>query len=372
MNLFFVDVREEEEFMSKKHSSKPETSEEPSWEFIDIFYTPNKHQTVIDKTDLIVSLVYTPPNRTLGTYISEPGCVSLSTAITNTCRINLSKQGIEQMIQTFDNFVYKTACDEEKLETKIDLDITSDMITSTPNKKPSLRATSNNYSYYQDGNILWTYFERSGLFKFASLLDAGSVSSLLFQQPANRAVDVAVEMRLRFERLDILFLADVEQPLQELAELTFNKYELNISKRNSAYTKMRMSLKSIYLVDKLFDEEKMSSSSAKSGSKSNHYLLWTASNQYGKHTCKQEAAAAAAAVLRSRRMMSMSLPDLSSKTKKRRKRGKVKSSGMANAAYFLNKSYMSELSNQLSTSLPSELAHVCKETRYSLDNNNGI
>lgn len=400
MNLFFVDKGAEQDYLvrqkQKQKQQQPAAKSPPIGQndFLDIFYTPNQHQTVIEKTDLHVSLIYTPANRLM----SEAACVSLSTAITNTCRINLSKQGIEQMLQTFDNFVYKTQPVATITQVKSNSETTptqqanssiSELITSTPNKKPSIpsfgssninnnSSHTNNHSYYQDGNILWTFFEHGDYFRFSNLLDSWQTN-----------VDVAFEMRLRFERLDILFLADVEKPLQDLAELTFNQYELSISKRSAAFTNIRMSLKSIYLVDKLFDgDEKTSTGSANTGvpKSSSGYLLWTTSNQqHGnvrRHTCNNQA------FLRANRVNSVSMPDLSSASaasggggrsggggggKRQRKRiskpPKTASRRMPMAYLLSNKSYLSELGSQLSTSLPSELAHVCRETnRHSLEN----
>ena len=60
-----------------------------------------------------------------------------------------------------------------------------------------------------------------------------------------------INAKFIIEKLSINFLADVESPCQDIAELCFNEYELSIIKNQKNVKIFDMSLKSLSLIDKL-------------------------------------------------------------------------------------------------------------------------
>lgn len=62
---------------------------------------------------------------------------------------------------------------------------------------------------------------------------------------------IQTDVSFKIEKLQIDFLADVETPSQQIAELCFKEYELKISKYYQNLTNISMSLKSMHLIDKL-------------------------------------------------------------------------------------------------------------------------
>lgn len=323
MSLFSVDSQLEEELLPELSPQDAAEDEEKQQfkRFFCIFYKPSKHQKLIEKTDLIINLDHYPKSST------KNHCIHLNTRVVNNCKINLSKQNLEQIIQTFDNIVYKESVVES-------MSNSNDLNANTPRKAlSSLRRSKS----MKDINLNWSYFEKDH-----------------FNTPLNgKDVDLAVEIRFKIEKLDIIFLADVERPLQEIAELCFNEYVLNVDKHKEMVTRVKMSLKSLYLVDKLIDEATTTSSHKKSS-----YLLWTNSNVTGKHTCRTFNGDFT-------QNLSFSLPDLHKSASSRRftvthYRGRKKKPAKKSTATKDILSNMIELTqyynsqNLLSTSLPSE------------------
>lgn len=351
MNLFSVDSKIEEEFVAKQKLLNNLTQSTNSISSFRnnfyIFYKPNKHQNLIENTDVTINLDYLPTF--VGSECSKNnklngGCLNLITKITNTCQINLSKQNIEQFIQTLDNIIYVE---------KKNLIAEPKAVEKSPSflVKRQQKASISQSSSFPD-QLGSTFFDMNH-FKSSSDSESDETSHSRFKYPN---LDLTIRIQFKIEKLGISFLADVDKPLQEIAELCFNQYELNINKEKPMLTSIRMTLKSLYLIDKLIEETKISSSAygntSASSAYGNSYLLWTNSNVAGKHTCKHFNRNF------SIESLSFSAPSLNRMANKRYVGRKYRKKPQKNKDILNNMFELTHIYNQLSTSLPSELSNT--------------
>ena len=184
-----------------------------------IYYRPEYSSKLIDETDVSMRLAYEPK------FASKDHLTGGEMRVVskiNTCKITLSKVQLEQLIKTLDNIVYEAS--------------------STSDSRPD-------------------YF------------------TPVAQIQSNANMEINTEFKI--EKLNIEFLADLEQPCQEFAELCFNEYELSIVKREKYVKMVNMSLKSVYLIDKLNSRKDLF------GFEESDYLLRSYSDAGFKHSCSK-------------------------------------------------------------------------------------
>lgn len=285
------------------------------------------------------------------------GCLNLVAKIINTCRITLSKMNIEQLIQAMDNIVYV-----EKKQPPSSANGTAVRMGSLPirmehrSRHSTTSVSFSRKSFSTKDELDFDDFEnRFFLDKQSS--DESSSSSCSESWPNEKqaeqddaeSLDLNIETLFKMEKLEISFLAEVERPLEEIAELVFNEYELRISKHEPKLTSVQMSLKSLYLVDKLETSRQTNIGDC-------CYLLWTNANSGEKHTCKN---------LKRNYLnenLSLSTPCVTNATTSscyyhvKSKPHKIPaSSSKKNTDIIHNMFELTQFYNQLSTSLPSQL-----------------
>ncbi len=351
VRLFTIDLEKEKNYLKaeyEKYKGFKSKSHEKVFvieNFFQIYYEPKCSDKLIDETDVILSLNYLPR---FSSYQSssniDGGSVRVSSKI-NVCKIMLSKIQLEQVIKTLDNIVY----DDCEVKTKTN-ESQSTMIFHPTNKSANIVFSPSKTIFNQTEYIneipkspkLYTSSFKTMYTKFSELND-------------ELKSELNINVRFKIDKLQINFLADVEQPSQDVAELCFNDYELNILRHEKHVKFINMTLKSLCLVDKLkksklLDENKIDDK--------NIFLLKSFSSVKSsqiKHSCVRS---------KKNEYISTSVPDISS--------GGNYFNAYVNCESFSSRNkqlnnfaelakFYEKLSSTLSTSLPSQIPKFAKE-----------
>lgn len=192
---------------------------------------------LINETDVSMNLDYLPKFQSLKKANSKNingGYLRVISKI-NTCQISLSKIQLEQIIKTLDNIVYddsKAKNDESRTSTfnLVDDQVFGDMEDDqNSNIKQSIASSDFNESL--SFKALYSKFSE--------------------KDEDKNSEDLSINVKFKIDKLTINFLADVEKPCQDIAELCFNEYELSILKHEKYVKFFDMTLKSLSLIDRL-------------------------------------------------------------------------------------------------------------------------
>ena len=203
-----------------------------------IYYKPKFSDKLINETDVCMNLDYLPkfqsssPLKKSNSKNINGGYLRVISKI-NICQISLSKIQLEQIIKTLDNIVYDDSKAKNDDSRRSTFNLADDQVLGFMED-------------YQNSNIKQSIdssdFNESLSFKalYAKFSDEDKNSE-----------DLSINVKFKIEKLTINFLADVEKPYQDIAELCFNEYELSILKHEKYVKFFDMTLKSLSLVDKL-------------------------------------------------------------------------------------------------------------------------
>jgi vacuolar protein sorting-associated protein 13D len=345
MRLFTIDLEKEKNYLKAEYERyKGFKSESHQNVFVienyfQIYYEPKCSDKLIDETDVILSLDYLP--KFSNSQSIDGGSVRVLSKI-NVCKIMLSKTQLEQVIKTLDNIVYDDCelnlVNKSKKNSESFNQLTSNnMMVFSPSKTILSKQTEQDHG---DGGCSTPSTERLYASSFKTLYNKFS------EQNEDLKSDLNIDVRFKIDKLQINFLADVEHPSQDIAELCFNEYELTIVKHEKYVKFINMTLKSLCLIDKLkkSNENLIEDKSV--------FLLKSFSslnNSQIKHTCNKS---------KNNEYISSSLPNISS--------GSSYFKSYLNSSDYNNKNkplnnfveiakFYEKLSGTLSTSLPSEI-----------------
>ncbi len=204
MNLFTIDL------LLEKPSQQSATDSSQNENFF-IYLKPKYFSNIIDNINLSLHFEYSVQQKTF----LRVFCKFLN--FNNLTQIKLSKTQFEHVIKSFSNLSYdasdKTACQNREIENPVNTETTDDQSRA---------------------------FDQTVFYSAIKDLKNEFDTSL-----------INIEIKLLVEKLLIDFYADMDQKPTNFAQLSFNDFVLNVKKFEENLTHVYMSLKSVYLIDKL-------------------------------------------------------------------------------------------------------------------------
>lgn len=293
MNLFTVDLEKEKNIKTNLTTNLLNNEQYFIDKNFEIYYKPMYSSKLIDKTDVFMNLDYLPKFQSKlakNVAVKNNSKVNISGGYLrvisniNTCQITLSKNQLEQFLKTMDNIVY----DDSK--SKVPDFRSASFSFADDNSLPSLPDIGVDDGLLEDTSDLNTsYIDHSYIDHSISTPTFTSSSfkalySKFSEKSEDLKSDLSLNVKFKIDKLAISFQADVERPCQDVAELCFNEYELSILKHEKHVKFFDMTLKSLYLLDKLKDSPGKSESKTKLNEIENdlNYLLKSSVSYRGK------------------------------------------------------------------------------------------
>lgn len=356
MNLFTVDLEKEK---NKKTNFTTNLLSNEKY-FIEnnfqIYYKPMYSDKLINETDVILNLDYMPKLKTNSS--EKKANVKINRGYLrailkiNTCQIILSKVQMEQFIKTLDNIVYDDSKIKQSDLRPIDsMSLSETIVSDIPDTDLLIYDDDDDKSDFFQYNPEIMQSMSTPKFNSSSFK---TLYSNFSEKNEDLKSDLSLNVKFKIEKLSINFLADVERPSQDIAELCFNEYELSILRHEKHVKFFDMTLKSLTLSDKL--KVSPNSSKMKSNEKfedNTNYLLKSSTSYRGanlKHTCRRRK--------KNSEYLSRSTPNINF-TRHKRFRYETYHQTKSKTSYKLNDF---DQYNDLSTSLPPEMASVSYKT----------
>jgi hypothetical protein len=161
----------------------------------------------------------------------------------------MSKPQLDQLIETLNNFIYS----EEKQGQ-------STNSNTCPYNISDLGEADHSYENMPSLNLFFKSKHMQESPETKPLNNSNTTSESSEDDLMMKKLDLTINMLFKIEKLIINFLADVEKPNQEVAELELKAFKLAIKKNKKHITTCNMSLMSLNLVDKLIkpsDEKRL-------------------------------------------------------------------------------------------------------------------